>query len=1535
MKDENKHKDKEKKKKSPLWLRFFRFKYRLVLLLISIVFLLAIALSTPKIQTYLLQQTAIWLSGKGDFEITIGTAEIDWFGELTLRQVSIRDKRTGDVMIYSDKTQAWFRFEALIGENIQIDSVALSRTYFNLIQDSSSSNIIDFIDWIDVLTTPKNPKIEDTNRHRPAFIIRRAHVEKSLFSFDQVDKDSLEAGLFNYNHFTLESLEGVVHDFWQRRDTIQLHAEQLSTIDKASGLHIKRLDTDFLYSSNAIILDKLYAKINESLLRNSIEMHYDSKADFADFNHKVRLSAHLDSSFIRMRELEKFSEALAQYRNEQGWISGQLQGTVSDFKVQKAQLIFRNSNIKGDFAFKNLPDLEALYMDLDVADAKTSADDLRAFLPPNIYPELRKLGNLRFVGNFKGGTYNFNTNGNFRTVLGNFQTNIRLNTRTEDYIGSVNLYDFNFGALIESTSLKRINMSGRIQGRGFNTLYAKFNTQATIKNVEIGGYTYQNITLNGDLSEQSFKGEVRIEDPNLEFDLTGDINLKDSLIQAKGGIFKADLKALGWTSYESDFRTYIDFDIQGFDIDEMQGQAHLFDGYFTFKGRGIDLDSLNIKLEKEQEHRALSLASNIIDAKVNGDFIFSKLITDIPTFINEYLLYFNNDSLQMSKYYTKKNQDKTDTATYSLSYSLKFHDINELSQVFIPDLYLATAQEIGGYDVRGYLVRTPDQMSVNFSAFIDTLSYKNFNAYNTDIWAYTQKRLDSLEVYANVAVLSESQKVGEHINTEDFIFNLDWDKQELKYDLFFKDYDSLVAITLRGNIDIADSLMHLSVEAPKLLIAGQKWSSHADIDIDIEGKNIYFINGIDMAGDKGRVKVAGEISDRKGKSLFLDIDSLDIAFESGTFDVSLQLDAEVEMSGVYDTMLIDGDLDMMNIVVNEVSIGDFHLESGWDNQSSELRISGYLNEIINEEDRRRTLDLEGAYHPEQEDSPLDLTADIKGLHLRTLEPLLSAITSDFEGRAYGKIQIKGKPDAPLLRGRAKVEGGRFKVDYLNTIYHFDDQIIFEENLIGLRKFELKDDRENIAVLKGGLYHDGFKDFLIDIKGDAKNFKVLDLPRAPQALYYGTAIATGNFSIFGTFSDIGIQVNAKSEQNTQIYIPLDGYEDISDKPYIYFLTPEDTMSSESLSALEREQELKKEEVRVRINLELEITPDAYAEIIFDKTVGDIIRGNGRGKLKMNIDTQDDFTMFGDIELVKGSYNFTFLNLINKEFRVVPGGRIRWKGNPYEAELDMKAQYEQVASLAPLVQGLDSATMQSAELRRRYPVMVILDLQGNLMTPDISFDIQIPEYPAVVVAAGNAISLETQVEAFKTRIQNDDQELNRQVFSLIVLQRLSAENTFQGIEQSAGGSVSELLSNQLSYWVSQVDENLEINLDLSGLDANALSNVQLRLSYSFLNGRIRVTREGGFTNVQNNADISSIAGDWTVEYLLNRDGTLRIKAYHKNTINAFNTALENNSTAGVGLLKVFNFDNIGELFSFLEKNNNNKEIILDNEILLEGD
>jgi hypothetical protein len=326
--------------------------------------------------------------------------------------------------------------------------------------------------------------------------------------------------------------------------------------------------------------------------------------------------------------------------------------------------------------------------------------------------------------------------------------------------------------------------------------------------------------------------------------------------------------------------------------------------------------------------------------------------------------------------------------------------------------------------------------------------------------------------------------------------------------------------------------------------------------------------------------------------------------------------------------------------------------------------------------------------------------------------------------------------------------------------------------------------------------------------------------------------------------------------------------------------------------------------IKMEFNLDVTEDAYGEIIFDKKAGDIIRANGAGKIKMIIDTKGEFSVIGQYVIKKGDYHFTTYNLVNKDFDIKPGSTITWNGPVLEGMMDILAEYNLTASLAPLAAN-DPQIQERPESKRRYPVVVRMRLTEQLLKPDIGLGLEIRDYP-------RNSDLNYYVQAFQSRISTDEQELNRQVFSLMIFRMFAPMGDFVQTSSISYSSFSDLVSNQLSSWLSQFDENLEVAIDLNGLSGSALSNFQLRFSYTLLEGRLRLTRDGGFTNAQNQTSALSIAGDWTLEYMLSKDGFFRVKMFHKINQNLILSGLNNNNTTqGASLLYTQSFNRLSEL------------------------
>jgi hypothetical protein len=564
----------------------------------------------------------------------------------------------------------------------------------------------------------------------------------------------------------------------------------------------------------------------------------------------------------------------------------------------------------------------------------------------------------------------------------------------------------------------------------------------------------------------------------------------------------------------------------------------------------------------------------------------------------------------------------------------------------------------------------------------------------------------------------------------------------------------------------------------------------------------------------------------------------------------------------------------------------------------------------------KIINCTGYYNPSEAKSPLFVTATLEKANLKIVEPFIDEILSNINGTISGTFSIIGSLNSPELNGEGKIENGQIMVNYLKTTYHFTGIIGLRPRAIYFEDIILTDALNNKGKLRGEITHVNFRQMKINIGAQFEKFHLLNTSARDNTLFYGQGYASGDVLFEGPIDNLKITANAITEKNTRISIPIGGTTSSEMKDFINFINFTDSTYKASVQTTATK---KINLTGVTFDFNLEVTPDAYCEIIFDIKAGDIIHGRGNGKIKLQMDTKGEFNMFGPVVFTEGGYNFTLYDIINKEFKIEPGSSITWYGDPYQGNMKINATYNQLASLSPILQ-VDPSQLSSPQLRRKYQVQVLLKLDGPMMSPQIEFDIVGKDLPkSITLQDGTTYRLEDQFIVFKNKL--DEQELKRQVFSLIVLRKFSPPESFN-TSGSLVSSVSELFSNQLSYWMSQVDENLTVDLDLGTMDQESFNAFQLRLSYTFLNGRLRITRDGTIgnqasstttTTTDNGQNYSSVVGDWTVDYLLTPDGKFKVKMYSRSNVSSINSNINNQNTytTGVSLSYTQSFNEFKDL------------------------
>jgi hypothetical protein len=213
----------------------------------------------------------------------------------------------------------------------------------------------------------------------------------------------------------------------------------------------------------------------------------------------------------------------------------------------------------------------------------------------------------------------------------------------------------------------------------------------------------------------------------------------------------------------------------------------------------------------------------------------------------------------------------------------------------------------------------------------------------------------------------------------------------------------------------------------------------------------------------------------------------------------------------------------------------------------------------------------------------------------------------------------------------------------------------------------------------------------------------------------------------------------------------------------------------------------------------------------------------------------------------------------------------------------------------------------------PFLVYMMIKGRLLEPQISIAIDMPENKRS--AFGGSIYAKLQ------DINSRESDLNKQVFSLLILKRFISDNPFESqatttLNNSARQSVSRLLSdqlNRLSETVKGVQRRFDIKSyeNFSGEEVKGETKVQLGVTKNLFNDRLVVKLSGNVDVEGGNESQQSLVdyiGDLALEYKLTSDGRFRVTGFRNSNYDMIDGEL---TETGAGLIYIKDYNTLREL------------------------
>ncbi len=214
----------------------------------------------------------------------------------------------------------------------------------------------------------------------------------------------------------------------------------------------------------------------------------------------------------------------------------------------------------------------------------------------------------------------------------------------------------------------------------------------------------------------------------------------------------------------------------------------------------------------------------------------------------------------------------------------------------------------------------------------------------------------------------------------------------------------------------------------------------------------------------------------------------------------------------------------------------------------------------------------------------------------------------------------------------------------------------------------------------------------------------------------------------------------------------------------------------------------------------------------------------------------------------------------------------------------------------------------ELTRRVNVDCYLSLKEQLFDPLIDFSFKLPN-----------VDKSTEQLTYAMIDTTNDAVMNQQLIYLLVLGSFSYE---QFNTASIGASSFNLISNQLSNWLSQISKDFDIGINYRPGDDLSREELEVALSTQFFDNRVTIDGNVGVIGLENtNANPSDIVGDVNIEVKITDDGRFRIKAFNRSNVSTIENVNKYDNlapnTQGVGIFYRKEFDSFGDLFKSKEK------------------
>ena len=1178
-----------------------------------------------------------------------------------------------------------------------------------------------------------------------------------------------------------------------------------------------------------------------------------------------------------------------------------LKGNLDSVFAKDMQLVFRDQKMfSGNVAVYHPTVLDSLFIDAQCNDLYCNNALLQDLLsqlqmkPVKLPPMISSLGHVHYKGDIRGGLEKVDLHGAFTTALGSVSVNGDLHVDTTlqdfDFRGHVSTRRFQLGRMLNQPDLGMIAFRAHIDGAIDSLQLVHCMAEADIQKFDYKGYTYKDIHIDGDMLPEEVNGSVSINDENLKLNIHGLADWSEDDTRLDITMQLADFKpatlnlidnypelALGATTYISLYTSGTVSEL----LDNMTGYVivdtlNIQNGAMqtTMEQFKLLVDS---ELSDELPIHQLRIQSDYLTANLSGAFAYRTLPATIQQLVHDYV-----PTLVDAPTAQKTNNN-------NLAFYAYFRDLDSLTQVLDLGIDLPSFPTIKGFI-------SEDNKQVGVQAYIPHINTSGVKMEDITISLDNQDDALDFSMYA-LHHLPKDNPTAAKLGDIKTTIRVTAAHDEVDLSLELGNTDS---VRNEGVISVASKLskyhnkpkFDIEILPSNIILNDSAWTIGQSTITYTLAEQVMDIDNFSLSTDYQLITADGTASKSATDSIDVVLNNINLDYllsyteASKAISILGPVTGKAKVYSVFSEPMLEAQAYIPNGGLNGVYLGDVTAEATLDRENNSILLYGQIVDST----QHMVAEVNGKVIPATKWWGLDITCD--SVDINFIDFWTQGLIANPQGRGYGHVKVEGQKRQVWVTGRALAKDAQITVPQIGATFYMTDSIFLDSTSIRFPDITVYDQYGNSGIFSGAVNHDQFMDITFDLRAQANNMLVMDLPAEQQAFFYGKVFGSGDVHIYGNEMDCQIDVNARTEANTKFFLNINSASQATSSSFIQFIEP-DTTSHYLLSLLQpqkKKTKVNKPESRMRLSLQGEVTPQA--EIHIKLGADDGIKGHGEGNLKLVYEyPSENVQMQGAYTLHSGQFTFSVGNIVRRNFTIQEGSRITWDNDPMAPTLDITGYYHTTASLRDLF-GTESS--QIATDRTSVPVNCVLHMSDELFNPILNFAIELPQSDE---------SVQSQVRS----LINTDEMLMRQIIYLLVFNRFYTPDYLQNTQNVGLNETYSLLSStvtgQINSWLNKLTDifTMGFNFRTDGEGETASQEYEANFQIHPIN---QLVINGNFGYRYNDLSNRPFFGDLDIEYLLTPNGKFRAKAY-THTVDKYSLR-QANTVQGVGFVFKHDFD-----------------------------